>query len=164
MANLLHIKMESSDINEEWVRANFNLSKERKTTTKSIGSTMDVDDFAYDFHPVGYDRFFDILKNQVDAHILKLIVNNNITCAEKFIKIELEMSTSNWYGDSDPSIYINVEWRHRETNAEVIKRLITTNKRALTALKRKTKKKVALVDKINKLPEAERKELLAQIS
>ena len=162
MTNILNTNMDSSDINEEWVRANFNLSKERQTKTMSTGVTMDVDEQPFGFTMVSYDRFFDILQNQVDAHILKLIVKHNITCAEKFIKIKLEMTTSNWYGEGDPSIYIDLEWRHRETNAEVIKRLITNNKRALTALKRKTKKKNDLVDKINKMPDAERKELPAQ--
>lgn len=159
MSELLNVNMESSEINEEWVRKHFNLSKERKTTERSTGKTFDIDDQPFGYASVPYERFFDILQNQVDARVLHLIVKNNITCAEKFIKINLEMSTANWYGDSDPAIYIDIAWRQRETNAEVIKRLITSNKRALTTLKRKSKAQNKMADKIKNMSKEEREAL-----
>jgi hypothetical protein len=151
--------MESSDIDEDWVRANFNPAKERKTMTRVISKTVDIDEWSFGYGTVEYNKFFDILKNFVDAHILQLIVKENITCAEKDINIELEMTTSNWYGDAESSICIFIEWVHRETIAEVIKRLISSNKRALTALKRKTKKQNKLADQIKKMSSADRNEL-----
>ena len=163
MNELLNINMDSSEIDEAWIRKHYNLPKERKTSARSIGHTVNVDEQAFNFAPVDYDKFFNILKDIIDANILHLIVENNITCTEKNIKIQLELSSSDWYGETEPSVYITIDWTHTETHKDIIKRLIGTNKRALTVLKRKKVKKNDLASKIKKLSAADREELLASL-
>lgn len=165
MKELLNVNMESSEITEEWVRKHYNVQKERKTTTRDVSASIGLSDYNTEIDGRhSYDKFFDLLKDVVDAHILRTIVNTGIRCNEKDIKIELELDTDYWFESTTTYIYVYITYKHTETVKEAIKRLITTNKRALTALKRKTKKKNALVEKINKMPDTERKELLAELS
>lgn len=159
----LHVGMESSDIDEAWVREHYDVARQRKTSHRTASATAEIDERPFNYGPVPYDQFFGILKNIVDAHVLQIIVRNNITCAEKDIKISLEMSASDWYGDSEPSVYILVDYKHRETVDEVVRRLMSTNKRKLTAKKKSVKKQKGLLETINKLPVKEREALLAQL-
>jgi len=159
MNESLNTTMDSSDINEDWVRKHYNLAKERKTMTISVIGTVEIDDQAFNYKRVKYCQFFDILKTIVDVNILNLIVKHNITCAEKDINVELELSTNDWYGESENTINIYLSWKYKETNIDVVKRLITKNRRSLTALKRKEKKHNAMAEKIKKMSEKERQEL-----
>jgi hypothetical protein len=163
MKELLNINMESSDIDETWVRSNYILAAERKTSTRTAGRNATLNDAMFGYGLVPYDKFFDIIKSAVDIKLLQIIVDNNITCTEKQIKVQMEMTNEGWYDEFEPAIYLVVEWKHKETIAEVIKRLITTNKRALTAMKRKAKNQDKLAQKIKNMSAADRaalKELL----
>ena len=160
---LLNINMESSDIDATWVRSRYILASERKTSTRTYSRTANLNDAMFGYKPVPYDKFFDIVKDSVDITLLRIIVDNNITCSEKQIKVQLEMTNQGWYDEFEPAIDVLVEWKHKETIAEVIKRLITTNKRALSAMKRKAKNQDKLAQKIKNMSAAERaalKELL----
>jgi len=161
---LLNVSMESSDIDEAWVRKNFMLAKERKTSTKTINDCCDLDEeYPFGYTSVEYDNFFDIFKLIIDVRILQSLVRENVTCDEKFIKIKLEMATNSWHDDEEASVNIQMEYRHTETTQEIIKRLIASNKRALAALKRKAEKQTKMASMVAKMSEKERRELLAEL-
>lgn len=131
----------AKDITEDWVKANFDIDKERKKLNKKSDYYDCVNHSSFDYIPV--DDFISALYQTIEKY-------RKFAKASKHAIPFIDIGTEHDYDGMALKINVIFKWSDSETDEQVIKRLIRAEKIKISTRDNKEKAKITKEEKDQK--------------